>query len=68
MIIYFGFFKEGIMFFQKFGKFYRMSLWFFKDKAVTSMESELGRKLDMEEVSSVLKENLATLFDFSYTV
>jgi len=39
-----------------------------KDKAVTSMESELGRKLDMEEVSSVLKENLATLFDFSYTV
>ena len=39
-----------------------------KDKAVTSMESELGRKLDMEEVSIVLKENLATLFDFSYTV
>lgn len=39
-----------------------------QDKAVTSMERELGRKLDMEEVSNVLKEKLATLFEFSYTV
>lgn len=39
-----------------------------QDKAVTSMEHELGRKLDMQEVSGVLKEKLATLFGFSYTV
>ena len=39
-----------------------------QDKAVTSMEHELGRKLDMQEVSDVLKEKLATLFGFSYTV
>lgn len=39
-----------------------------QDKAVTSMEHELGRKLDMQEVSDVLKEKLATLFEFSYTV
>lgn len=39
-----------------------------QDKAVTSMERELGRKIDMKEVSGVLKENLATIFDFSYTV
>lgn len=39
-----------------------------QDKAVTSMEHELGRKLDMQEVSAVLKEKLATLFEFSYTV
>jgi lipoyl(octanoyl) transferase len=39
-----------------------------QDKAVTSMERELGRKLDMKEVSSVLKEKLASLFGFSYTV
>ena len=39
-----------------------------QDKAVTSMESELGRKLDMKEVSGVLKEKLSTLFNFSYTI
>lgn len=39
-----------------------------QDKAVTSMERELGRKLDMQEVSDVLKEKLATLFEFSYMV
>lgn len=39
-----------------------------QDKAVTSMESELGRKLDMQEIADVLKEKLATLFEFSYTV
>lgn len=36
------------------------------DKAVTSMEKELGRKLDMNEVSEVLKEKLSKQFDFSY--
>ena len=39
-----------------------------QDKAVTSMERELGRKLDMEEVSGILKEKIAHLFNFSYTV
>ncbi len=32
------------------------------DKAVTSMEFELGRKLDMEEVKSILKNEIAILF------
>jgi len=36
------------------------------DKAVTSMEKELGRKLDMKEVGEVLKQNLAKQFGFSY--
>lgn len=36
------------------------------DKAVTSMEFELGHKVDMDEVSSVLKEKLAALFGFDY--
>lgn len=36
------------------------------DKAVTSMEKELGSKLDMKEVSEVLKQNLAKQFGFSY--
>ena len=36
------------------------------DKAVTSMEKELGRKLDMNEVSEVLKGKLSKQFDFSY--
>ncbi len=34
------------------------------DKAVTSMQQELGRKLDLQEVSSVLKNKLAQLFEF----
>ena len=36
------------------------------DKAVTSMQQELGKKLDLQEVSDVLKEKLAELFDYSY--
>ena len=32
------------------------------DKAVTTMEFELGRKLDMEEVKSILKNEIAILF------
>ncbi|MEY4520902.1 MAG: hypothetical protein RIT10_87 [Bacteroidota bacterium] len=34
------------------------------DKAVTSMQHELGRELDIKEVSSVLKNKLAQLFEF----
>lgn len=34
------------------------------DKAVTSMQKELGRKLDMREVSNVLKNKLAQQFEF----
>jgi len=35
-----------------------------QDKQVTSMEKELGRKLDMDEVKNKLKANLANIFDF----
>jgi lipoyl(octanoyl) transferase len=35
------------------------------DKAVTSMERELGRSVDMKEVSEKLKIHLTTLFDWS---
>lgn len=34
------------------------------DKAVTSMQHELGRKLDMLEVANVLKTKLSQLFEF----
>lgn len=36
------------------------------DKAVTSMQQELGVKLDMQEVSRKLLQNLAELFEFNY--
>lgn len=36
------------------------------DKAVTSMQKELGREVDMNEVKTILKENLSTLFDFDW--
>lgn len=36
------------------------------DKAVTSMEKELGKKLDIQEVGLVLKSKLAKLFGFDY--
>jgi lipoyl(octanoyl) transferase len=36
------------------------------DKAVTSMEQELGEKLDFEDVSESLKQNLAKVFEFEY--
>ena len=36
------------------------------DKAVTSMEAELGRKLDFKEVSQKVKNHLADLFEFDY--
>ncbi|NRA12502.1 MAG: lipoyl(octanoyl) transferase LipB, partial [Crocinitomicaceae bacterium] len=37
-----------------------------QDKAVTSMRHELCRDMDLEEVSSVLKEKLARQFEYSY--
>lgn len=37
------------------------------DKAVTSMQQELGRELDIKEVSRVLKNKLAQLFEFELT-
>lgn len=37
-----------------------------QDKAVTSMEIELGYKVDMTEVSEILKEKLSALFDYTY--
>lgn len=36
------------------------------DKAVTSMEAELGSKVDMAMVKSILKENLSELFGFEW--
>ena len=39
-----------------------------QDKAVTSMQRELGEKQDMQKVSSILKDKLATLFGYSYKV
>ncbi len=37
------------------------------DKAVTSMEIELGKKIDLKQVQQVLKENMANIFDFDYS-
>jgi lipoyl(octanoyl) transferase len=37
-----------------------------QNKAVTSMQQELGRKLDMQEVAEVLKAKLASLFNYHY--
>lgn len=37
-----------------------------EDKAVTSMQKELGKKLDFDEVSQVLKEKLAIQFNYQY--
>lgn len=37
-----------------------------QDKAVTSMEQELGNKVEMELVQKVLKEKLAEVFSFDY--
>lgn len=38
-----------------------------QDKAVTSMEFELGRKIDMNHVADVLKVKLADLFGYTYS-
>jgi lipoyl(octanoyl) transferase len=37
------------------------------DKAVTSMQQELGKEMDMNEVKSVLKAALAAQFEFTFT-
>ena len=36
------------------------------DKTVTSMEKELGKKVNLEEVKSKIKHHFATLFDYNY--
>lgn len=36
------------------------------DKSVTSMEKELGEKVDISKVQKALQENMANLFDFDY--
>lgn len=38
-----------------------------EDKAVTSMQAELGRALDMEEVKSNLKSKLSHIFQYHYS-
>lgn len=38
-----------------------------KDKAVTSLQQELGRPVDMVEVRQLLKEELATIFGYTYS-
>lgn len=35
-------------------------------KPVTSMQEELGRAIDMEEIKATLKQNFAEVFDFDY--
>lgn len=37
-----------------------------EDKSVTSMQAELGREVDMDEVKSKLKNHLAELFGYRY--
>ena len=39
-----------------------------EDKAVTSMEQELGKPIDFIEVSAILKEKLAAQFGFTYVL
>lgn len=37
-----------------------------EDKGVTSMQQELGKAVDFDEVSAILKEKLANQFNFTY--
>ena len=37
-----------------------------KDKAVTSVEKELGEKVNLFEIKNRLRENLSNVFDFNY--
>lgn len=39
----------------------------FVDKSVTSLQKELGRKMDFEEVKSMVKKQLKDVFDLSYS-
>ena len=36
------------------------------DKSVTSMQKELGKEVDMQEVQQKLKDHLKKLFDFQF--
>jgi lipoyl(octanoyl) transferase len=36
------------------------------DKAVTSMQKELGEKVDLDKVKEILKTNLSNIFDFDF--
>ena len=37
-----------------------------EDKSVTSMEQELEKTIDMEEVKATIKKQFAILFEFEY--
>ena len=37
-----------------------------KDKVVTSLQSELGEKIDIEKIKSILKKHFSALFGFDY--
>lgn len=37
------------------------------DKAVTSLERELGEKVSLEDIKTILKEELAKQFEYKYT-
>ena len=37
-----------------------------EDKAVTSLQKELGKEIDIEQVKAILKVNLANVFDIDY--
>ena len=37
-----------------------------QDKSVTSLSKELDKKVDMDEVMEILKENLSVVFDYDY--
>ena len=39
-----------------------------EDKSVTSLQKELGKKIDMDEVIFILKEKLAQLFIYEYVI
>jgi lipoyl(octanoyl) transferase len=38
----------------------------FTDKGVTSLEKELGKKVNLEEAKGILKSNLAKMFDMEF--
>ena len=38
----------------------------FTDKKVTSLQAELGKEIDIEEVKSILKEKLAEVFEMEF--
>jgi len=36
------------------------------DKAVTTMQKELGRPIDLDEIKTILKDKISELFSFNY--